>query len=146
MKEESLRYHEFVHQVQEEAGLDAQDEAVQTIRATLSSLGECLYRTERRHLASQLPKEAKVFLYDYVDSQVTREEAACLTLEEFYDRVAARADVTRTHGVERAKAVATVLRGLMPAGEWEHIISEMPKEYGELLGREPAEPASPSTA
>jgi len=141
-----VRYHELVHRVQEQGGFDSREEAETTIRATLSSLGECLYRTERRHLASQLPEQAKAYLYDYVDSQVTREQAACLTLEEFYDRVAARADVTRTHGVERAKAVAAVLRELLPEGEWDHVIAEMPKEYHDLLGVEPPEPASPTTA
>jgi len=141
-----VRYHELVERVQEQGGYDSGDEAEQAIRATLSSLGECLYRTERRHLASQLPENAKVFLYDYVDSHVTREEAACLTLEEFYDRVAARADVTRTHGVELAKAVAGVLRDLLPEGEWDHIVAEMPKDYHGLLGVEPSEPASPTRA
>ena len=141
-----MRYHEFVEQVQEQGGFDSRDAAERVIRATLSSLGECLYRTERRHLASQLPENAKVFLYDYVDSQVTREQAACLTLEEFYDRVAARADVTHTHGVEQAKTVAAVLWRLLPEGEWDHIIAEMPKEYHDLLEVEPPESASPTVS
>jgi uncharacterized protein (DUF2267 family) len=135
-----MRYHEFVHQVQEQGGLESRDEAERAIRAVLSSLGECLYRTERRHLASQLPKKAKAFLSEYADSGVTRQGAACLTLQEFYDRVGARADVTRSHAIERAKAVAAVLRDLLPEGEWRHIISEMPKEYRELLGEEPTQP------
>lgn len=128
-----MRYHELVQRVQEEGELHSRDEAVTAIRATLSSLGECLYRTERRHLASQLPEQAKAFLYEYVDSEVTRQAAACLTLQEFYDRVGARADVTRSRAIDQAKAVAAVLREALPEGEWKHVVSEMPKGYRELL-------------
>ena len=139
-----MRYHELVGRVQEEGGFDSRDEAAKAIKATLSSLGECLYRTERRHLASQLPKEAKVFLEEQVGSQVTRQSAACLTLQEFYDRVGARADVTRTRAIEQAKAVTAVLQEALPEGEWKHIVTEMPKEYQELLTGESAGPATPS--
>ncbi|MFW6135430.1 MAG: DUF2267 domain-containing protein [Chloroflexota bacterium] len=141
-----MRYHELVRRVQEKGGFDDPDDAVTAIRATLLSLGECLYRTERCHLASQLPKEAKDFVYEYIDSEVTRQGAACFTLEEFYDRVAARADVTRTGGVERARVVVAVLKEVLPEGEWEHIIEALPKEYRELLGEEPPEAASPTRA
>ena len=139
-----MRYHELVGRVQEEGEFGSQEEAEKVIRATLSSLGECLYRTERRHLASQLPKEAKAFLDEEVGSQVTRQGAACLTLQEFYDRVGARADVTRSRAIEQAKAVTAVLQENLPEGEWEHIILEMPKAYRELLTGEPASPPSPS--
>ena len=128
-----MRFHELVEMVQKEGALESQAEAEKALRATLSSLGECLYRTERRHLASQLPKKAKGYLSEFVDSKVTREGAACLTIQEFYDRVGARADVTRSRAMERAKAVATVLRQALPEGEWRHIILEMPKAYQELL-------------
>lgn len=141
-----MRYHEIIRRVQEEMGFDSAEEAVKAMRATLSALGECLYRTERRHLASQLPKEAADFLEEYVDSEVTRRPTGCVTLEEFYDRVAARASVSRSGGVDRARAVASVLRDLLPEGEWKHIIEELPKSYGELLGEQPPSPASPTRA
>lgn len=139
-----MRYHEFVRRVQEKGSFESPDEAVMAIGATLSALGECLYRTERRHLASQLPKEVKGFLFEYVDSDVRRPSAACLTLEEFYDRVAARANVRRTGGIERAQAVMGVLKDSLPIGEWEHLVKEMPKAYDALLGREPRRPGAPS--
>jgi len=141
-----MRYHEFVRRVQEQGEFDSRDEAVTAIEATLSSLGECLYRTERRHLASQLPKEAAAFLEEYVNSEVRRPPAVCLTLQEFYDRVGARADVTRTHARDRAKTVIAVLQELVPEAEWKHIVEEMPKPYRELLGAEPPGPASPTRA
>jgi uncharacterized protein (DUF2267 family) len=131
-----MRYQEFVDQVQEQGGFGTRDEAERAIRATLSTLGECLYRTERRHLASQLPKEAKELLRAEADPTVTRHEAACFTLDEFYSRVGARADVTRTHAVEQVGAVIAVLRRVVPEGEWRHVVREMPQEYRELLAEE----------
>jgi len=131
-----MRYHELVERIQAEGDLDSREEAVTALRATLSSLGECLYQTERRHLASQLPTEVKGFLNEHVDTGVTRQDAACLTLQEFYDRVGARADVTRSRAIERAWAVAVVLRDALPQGEWGHIVEEMPKEFRELLVEE----------
>jgi len=139
-----MRYHEFVEQVQEEGGFDSQDGALKAIEATLSSLGECLYRTERRHLASQLPKPFEEALYAYVDSEVTRQGAACLSLQEFYDRVGARADVTRGVAIEQANAVTAVLERVLPEGEWRHIILEMPKAYHGLLTRESDEAGTSS--
>lgn len=140
-----MRYHELVRRVQEQGGFDSREQAEVAIKATLSSLGECLYRTERRHLASQLPKEAKGFLDEYVDSEVRRPGAACLTLQEFYDRVGARAGVTRTRAKERAKAVAAVLEEALPEGEWRHIVLEMPKEYRGLLRQGTAGRGAPET-
>jgi uncharacterized protein (DUF2267 family) len=139
-----MRYHEFVEQVQGEGGFDSQDEALNAIEATLSSLGECLYRTERRHLASQLPKPFEEALYEYVDSEVTRQGAACLSLQEFYDRVGARADVTRGVAIEQANAVTAVLERVLPEGEWRHIILEMPKAYHGLLTPESDEAGASS--
>lgn len=141
-----MRYHEFVRRVQEQGGFDSPDEAVTAIRATLSTLGECLYRTQRRHLASQLPKEAKEFLFEYVDSEVTRAPVGCHTLQEFYDRVGARADVTRTRAVDRARVVATVLREALPDGAWAPVVEALPKEYRELLEEKPSEPGSATRA
>lgn len=139
-----MRYHELVQRVQEKGGFDSRDGAVKAIRATLSTLGECLYRTERRHLASQLPKEAEDFLYEEVDTEVTRQGAACLTLQAFYDRVGARAGVRRTHAIEQAKAVTAVLEEAIPEGEWRHVIRELPKSYEALLTEAFTGPSTPS--
>ncbi len=131
--DENMQYDEFVSRVQERGEFASREEAVKATRATLSTLGECLYQTERRHLASQLPKEMKGFLYEYVDASEPMRRRACFSLGEFYNRVAARADVTQGPAMERAKAVVTVLHEAVPEGEWAHIIREMPDEYRELL-------------
>jgi len=139
-----MQYEALVEKVQQKGALDSPGEAERAIRATLSTLGECLYRTERRHLASQLPKEAKSFLYEYADMEVTRRRAVSFSLEEFYNRVGARIDLTFTHAVKRAKAVVAVLHETLPEGEWAHIMDELPSEYGQLLADESPEPGTPS--
>jgi uncharacterized protein (DUF2267 family) len=128
-----MRYDGLVEQVQQRGGFASREEAVRSIRATLSTLGECLYRTERRHLASQLPGEAKEFLHAYADPAVTRRQSTCFSLEEFYKRVGARADVTHARAIERAQVVIDVVAEALPAGEWEHIVQDMPNEYRTLL-------------
>lgn len=134
-----MRYHEFANRLQEWEEFASREEVVKATRAILSALGECLHQTERRHLASQLPKEMKEFLYEYVDASEPIRRRACFSLDEFYNRVAARADVGRGAAMERAKAVVAVLREAVPEGEWAHVIREMPDEYRELLAEEPSE-------
>ncbi|MFP3896178.1 MAG: DUF2267 domain-containing protein [Anaerolineales bacterium] len=138
-----MQYEEFVNRVQDRGEFASRDEAIKATRAILSTLGECLYQTERRHLASQLPKELKEFVHEYVDASEPIRRRACFTLGEFYNRVAARADVTQGPAMERARAVVTVLREAVPEGEWAHVIREMPDDYGELLEEESSETPAP---
>ena len=128
-----MQYDELVHRVQDQGGFDSRVEAISALRATLSTLGERLYRTERRHLASQLPPEAKSFLQEYVDPEMTRQDVSRFNLEEFYGRVGARADVTLSHAIDQTKAVISVLRDILPEGEWDHIKGEMPDDYQRLF-------------
>lgn len=55
-------------------------------------------------------------------------------LEEFYNRVTARAGAGYPAAVEQAKAVMATLREAIPAGEWQDLRQELPDEYEELLG------------
>jgi len=133
-----MQYDEFIERVQERAHLESLEEAVRATEATLETLGERLYlhRTERRHLASQLSKELEEYL-------LKRRGSGHYLLEDFYNRVSARMDVGYPHAVNRARAVMAVLREAVASGEWEHIQSELPDEYGELLGEEPDIPETP---
>ena len=99
-----MRYHEFIERVQATGELD-QDEAVRATRATLATLGERIYRTERDNLAAQLPDDLKAYLHEQVGSRATQRDVEHFSLQEFYNRVGARSDVTYKHAVKRAKAV-----------------------------------------
>jgi uncharacterized protein (DUF2267 family) len=128
-----MRYDEFITRVRERAGL-GRDEAVRSTEATLATLGERLYRTERENLAAQLPNELKEDLFKQVDSEVTWRDVDRFSLEEFYIRVSARAEVGYPDAVKQAQAVVAVLREAVSAGEIEDVLAELPEEYGELFG------------
>ena len=123
-----MHYDEFIHKVREYSGLDSFDEAVKITTATLETLGERLSRDEKDDISSQLPKELKDCLF-------RREEITRFIIDEFYNRVSARADVGLPHAIEQAKAVIRVLREAISPGELEHILHELPKEYDELFGK-----------
>jgi uncharacterized protein (DUF2267 family) len=111
----------------------------------LGTLGELLSPTERRHLAAQLPKPMK----EYVDRRVERPPREMtrrrrFNLAEFYNRIAARADVRYPAAVHRSQAVMRVLREAVAAGELADLFRELPDEYEELRSGRPAGPLSPS--
>lgn len=139
-----MRYHEFIDRVRERADFASRDEAVRATKATLATLGERLYRTERDHLTAQLPEGLKQYIYAHVDAGATRQDAEHFSLEEFYNRVGARSDVTYTPAVEWAQVVMSILEEAVSAGQLRKILSTLPDEYAELFGKEPESPASPS--
>jgi uncharacterized protein (DUF2267 family) len=122
-----MRYEEFVHRVATAANIDG-EQAKTITRSVLETLGERLERTHRNHLADQLSEELREMV---LDRPVTRR----FLLEEFYNRVAARADLRHSPAVRRTKAVMEVLRQAVSEGELEDIRAELPSEYGELFGK-----------
>jgi uncharacterized protein (DUF2267 family) len=121
-----MDYNQFVRKVQEYSGLKNPDAAARVIHATLETLGERLPSTHREHLASQLPSELKSDL-------PKRQRMVYLLLEEFYRRVANRADLSYNNFVKYARAVASVLREAIAPGEMEDIFSGFPEDYNELF-------------
>ncbi len=140
-----MEYTEFIKRVQEAAELAGPDEAETAIEVVLGTLGELLSPLERRHLAAQLHKPMK----EYVDRWVERPPRERsprhhFNLEEFYNRIAARAGVRYPAAVQRSRAVMKVLREAVAAGELADLFRELPAEYEELLSGKPAGPLSPS--
>jgi len=136
---------EFVKRVQDQAELAAPDDAVAAIEAVLGTLGEMLSPLERRHLAAQLHKPMK----DYVSRWVQRPPKEIIrphrfTLEEFYNRVAARSEVRYPAAVKHSQVVMLVLREAVAQGELDDVFRELPQEYEELLTGTAKSPASPS--
>jgi uncharacterized protein (DUF2267 family) len=131
-----MQYEEFIRKVQEYAGIDSREDAVRAAEATLETLGERLTRKERDDLASQLPREIK-------EVPRRRQRAERFSLDEFLNRVMARADVGYPHAVKWSGAVLCVLQEAIAPGELEHILADLPAEYGELFGRKPKGPLSP---
>ncbi len=125
--------------------MDTPDEAITVIEAVLGTLGELLSPSERRHLATQLPKPLKDSARRWVERpprEMTRPHR--FSLEEFYHRVAARSDIGYPTAVKCSQAVVRVLREAIAAGELADLFRELPPEYEELRTGMPQSPTSPS--
>ncbi|HEU4745865.1 MAG TPA: DUF2267 domain-containing protein [Anaerolineales bacterium] len=122
-----MQFDDFITRVQEQARLDTREESIRITRAVLETLGERLDRKVRNGLEAQLPNELKDFLLARV------EHSDQYDLQEFYNRVGARADLTAREATERTKQVVAVLREAVPGGEIEDILEDLSPEYGELF-------------
>ncbi len=128
---------EFVRRVQEQARIASGDEALKAVRATLETLGERLPDDQRDDLAAQLPKQLRNYLS-------RRKEAERYTLEEFYNRVAARSDLGLPATIEQARVVIGVLQEAVSPGQLDEIRAQLPAKFDELFSGEPYGPGSPS--
>jgi uncharacterized protein (DUF2267 family) len=130
-----MQYDEFIQRIQEYAGVDDSEQAVRVTEAVLGTLGERLYRTEQSQLAAQLPRGIREFLTAEQTQETTRGQVERYGLEEFYNRVSARADIGYPHAVKLARGVMGVLQEAVSAGEIEQIKQELPDEYDKLFQR-----------
>ena len=128
-----MQKEEFLNKVQDYGSLDSKDEALRMTDIFLATLGEWLYRTEARKLAAQLPKEFQDFLFKEKKPEVTRADTVRHPLEEFYNRIKARADIGFNEGVRIAKAVAKVLEEAVSPGEMEDVLQKLPDDFNELF-------------
>ena len=122
-----MQFEEFITRVQEQARLDTREDAITITRAVLETLGERLDRKVRNGVEAQLPNELKEFLLTRAGS------GDQYSLEEFYSRVGARADLKYNEATERTRQVFTVLREAVAGGEIEDILEDLPPEYARLF-------------
>ena len=126
----------IIEKIQQSCGLEA-PEAARTVETLLETLGERLQKTEREHLADQLPGELKVHLFK-------RPETVPFGLEEFYTRMAARTGLRFAAAVQRSRCVAVALQQSASGGELDSMRNQLQPEYDELFGQPPQGPLSPS--
>ena len=127
-----MQFDDFIQKVQEQTRLATREESIVITRAVLETLGERLDRKVRNGVEAQLPKELKDFLLARVESTDQYE------LAEFYNRVAARADLKHQNGIEHTRQVLSVLRQAIARGEIRDILESLPGEYEELFKHEPS--------
>ena len=132
-----MRYDEFVDRVLEKSGLDSREQAIELTKATLETLGERLDRKVLRGVASQLPDELKELLLNRGDGDQYQ-------LQEFYQRVGARADTNYNDAAKRAQAVLSVLQEAISAGEVQDMIDSLPGQYAKLFDGNVSGPGFPS--
>lgn len=122
-----MQFDDFITRVQEHARLHSREEAITITKAVLETIGERLDRKVRNGVEAQLPNELKEFLL------VRAERGDQYDLEEFYNRVGARADLKYAEATERTRQVLAVLREAVPGGEIEDILEDLPPEYATLF-------------
>ncbi|HEY0471160.1 MAG TPA: DUF2267 domain-containing protein [Kribbella sp.] len=120
-----MKFHEMVAAVKRAADLPDNDQAERALRATLRTLGERLAGGEPFDLASQLPGELK-------DELPPQGPGDAFSLEEFYRRVARREGTDPETARRHARAVMAVLREAVSSGEFDDVLSQLPKEYADL--------------
>jgi uncharacterized protein (DUF2267 family) len=94
----------------------------------LETLGERLDRKVRNGVLAQLPGELKELVL------MRAQESDEYNVEEFFNRVGARADLTYQDATERTRQVLSVLREAISDGEIQDIRESLPDEYDALLG------------
>lgn len=127
----------FFEQVAQRLGSASHEEVKRVLEAALETLGERLEKTEREKLAAQLPDPLK-------EPLLKRQTPERYSLEEFYNRIRARAHVGYPEAVAGTRAVMAVLKDAVSRGEIDHILRQLPDEYEELFGQEPESPLSPT--
>ncbi len=121
-----MQYDEFVKQVRQRAGLEQAD-AERVTTAVIETLGERLDRREREPLEAQLPRELKGALNHF---PATRQ----YQVDEFFDRVAERAEIGVRDAMAQTRIVLNVLKEAVTPGDLNKILFEMPDDYRVLLG------------
>ena len=121
-----MKNREFIATVAERARDIPKDEAEAVSRATLQTLGERITGGEARDLAAQLPKELQPHL------ESAPEPPEPFGLDEFIRRVSERAGVSRDDARDGVYAVVQTLQDAVTFGEFEDVMSQLPKEFGAL--------------
>ena len=127
-----MKYNEFLEQVQRRAHLASRSEAERATQAALETLAEGLSKEERREAASQLARTLTLFLKQPFLGQLKQPSPRWeqpFSLEEFFQRVGFREDVSPAVAREHAHAVINVLFDALSPGEREEIRKQLPIEY-----------------
>lgn len=121
-----MKYDEFVKHVGERAEVSRED-AESAALSTLAVLGERLEAGEATDLASQLPQE----LGDAVGSSTGTGET--FSASDFVERVADREGIAPNDADKRARAVLATVQEAVTGGQMEHVLSQLPTDYLELM-------------
>lgn len=121
-----MNYPSFIDAMAQRAGVSPEQAEILT-RATLETLSERLSGGEALDLAAQLPKALHAPL------RPRFEAAESFGVDEFVRRVSARAGVDEGQARNGTRTVLATLRQATTAGEFQDVMSQLPKEYHETL-------------
>jgi uncharacterized protein (DUF2267 family) len=121
-----MKYDEFLKAVEARTGIADREEAARTTFTVLQALADRLTGGEADDLLAQLPEPLK--------STITvTAEADPMDPDEFVDRVARDLQVPHEEARDRVRAVFGALREAVTQGEFEDVLSQLDREYAQLL-------------
>ncbi|GGM28914.1 MULTISPECIES: DUF2267 domain-containing protein [Micromonospora] len=132
-----MDYDTFIDQVARRARTSG-ERAVELTRATLETLAERLTGGEVLDLAAQLPKPLRLVLRPSPGTEAADRFGAA----EFVARVSLRAGLDESAARYAVQAVFTTLREAISGGEFDDVVTQLPRDYREIV--EPA--LAPGTA
>ncbi|WP_326558229.1 DUF2267 domain-containing protein [Micromonospora sp. NBC_01796] len=121
-----MNYDTFVDMVAQRAEVDS-DTAVDLSRGTLQTLADRLTGGEAIDLAAQLPQPLQAVMRSPQDA------AEPFGAQEFIGRVAERATVDETAARTGVRAVLTTVREAVTGGEFDDVMSQLPREFRDLV-------------
>ena len=136
-KGRAMQYQDFIEGVRKSGNFHSLEEAEVAVEAVLSTLAERLHSTVTDKFQSQLPNQLKKYLSVSSDN-------IKFSLEEYYKRVGARANVRYSQAVRLSRAVMNMVNSAITTGLKDEILNDLPAEFAELFGQEPTTPLSPT--
>jgi uncharacterized protein (DUF2267 family) len=121
-------YEDFIDAVARRAAV-SNEQATTITHATLETLADRISGGEADDLADQLPDQ----LGDHLRKPPTREFAESFGLGEFVQRVSARTGADGVLASVGVRAVLTTLREAVAGDEFEDMVAQLPKEFGEVI-------------
>ncbi|MGC5285187.1 DUF2267 domain-containing protein [Micromonospora sp. DT231] len=126
-----MNYDTFIDQVSHRTATSS-EQAVEVTHAVLETFAERLTGGEVLDLAAQLPQPLQLVL----KPSPSTEQADRFGAAEFVARVALRAGVREPAARDAARAVFTTLREAITGGEFDDVVTQLPRDYRDLV--EPA--------
>ncbi len=124
-----MDYDTFLGQVMQGANLETTGDGQRVIRAVIETLGERLGDHEQKDLQAQLPQQMKGWIHQRANGEP-------FPVNEFYRRVAVRADLTESQAEADTRHVLGHLRDAISGGEMRDIFETLPEDYRKAF-REP---------
>ncbi|HLV32566.1 MAG TPA: DUF2267 domain-containing protein [Chitinispirillaceae bacterium] len=135
-----MQYTEFIQEVCKRGNIPDYIKARKIVEVCMSTLGQRLPTTLVAELGAQLSLEMKENLHSLNDPS----KSDTFTLEEFYNRVSARAKTGYPDAVRLSRVVMETLKLAVTDAVLSKVLQKLPAQFGELFGQEPTDPLSPT--
>jgi uncharacterized protein (DUF2267 family) len=134
-----MRYEEFIATVHVHGAFETRARAVAATRATLQTLAEQVGGDTANVLAAELPPELARYIRGGDGT-----EGEHFSVDEFWSRVAERADLGRADAARCARAVLHQLGGALPPARLAIVWAELPEDLrAQIERRRQARPRDP---